>query len=83
MNLVLRAAVGSALTLYMLAILVRWLGPWIDLDFHSLNWRGIPKIVDPLVSRIRKLLPPMGPMDWSPPAALMGVWLIRLVVARY
>jgi uncharacterized protein YggT (Ycf19 family) len=82
-NALLGTMISSALTLYMLAILVRWVGPWIDLDFHPLPWRIIPKLVDPLLSRIRKVLPAMGPMDWSAPAALMGVWLIRLLLVRH
>ena len=82
-NILLGTTISSALTLYMLAILVRWVGPWIDLDFHPLPWRIIPKLVDPLLSRIRTVLPALGPMDWAAPAALMGVWLIRLVLVKH
>ena len=82
-NLFLVNLIGAALTLYMLAILLRWLGPWIDLDFHRGPARWIPKLTDPLINFIRKRLPPLGPMDWAPLAAVMLVWIVRLLVIKY
>jgi YggT family protein len=83
LNLLLHKLVGAVLTLYMLAILLRWLGPWIDLDLHRGPARWIPKITDPLVGFIRKHLPPLGPMDWAPLAAVVLLWIVRLFVVQY
>lgn len=75
--------IGAGLTLYMMAILLRWTAPWLELDLHRAWWRIIPRVTDPLIQFMRKRLPPMGPMDWSPIAALVAVYIIRLLVVRY
>ncbi len=78
-----RSLIGSALTLYMLAILVRWLAPYIELDLHTPRLRWIPRITDPLINLMRRLLPPTGPMDWGPIAAVVSLWIVRLVLVQY
>ena len=74
---------GSVITLYMLAILLRWLGPYIEISFYHGPLRFIPVVADPPIKLMRRILPPMGPMDWSPIAALMAVWIVRIVVVGY
>lgn len=70
------------LTLYMMALLLRWLGPWLELEFHGPFLRVIPWVSDPLMRLMRRLLPPMGPMDWSPLAAVMSVFIVRLIIVQ-
>lgn len=79
----LRAALGSVLTLYMLAILVRWTAPWLELDVHSRYLRWLPRLTDPFIHLMRRILPPAGPMDWGPIAAVIAVWIVRLVLLQY
>ena len=81
-------AVFSILTLYMMVILVRWFAPYLEIDLYAGRMRWVSSIVDPVVRPIRRVLPPMGPMDLAPAAALFVVWLVREVVvaalmARY
>jgi len=71
--------VVSALTLYMMLVLLRWLGPWLELDIDSGRLRWISRLTDPLINRLRRLLPWMGPMDFGPLAALLLVWILREV----
>ncbi len=82
-ELVVRAVLGIALTLYMMAILLRWTGAWLELNEGSWWMRLVARMTDPLVRGMRRVLPPMGPFDWGPLAALVVVWLVRIVVARY
>jgi len=77
------AAVGIALTLYMMAILLRWFGPWLELSDRSLWMRWTGRLTDPLIGFMRRLLPPMGPVDWGPLAALIVVWVARMLLVRY
>lgn len=72
--------VNSALTLYMMLILLRWLAPWLELDLYGGRLRWIPAVVDPVVVPIRRMLPAMGPLDFGPLAALFIVLMIRFVV---
>lgn len=80
LHVILAEIVGSGLTLYMMAILLRWTAPWIELDMHSRYLKIIPRLVDPLIGTMRRLLPPMGPMDWAPAAALAAVWIARIIL---
>lgn len=72
----------SLTTLYMLLILLRWVGAWIELDLHNPRLRWIPVLTDPLIGWVRRILPAMGPFDFAPLAALLGVWLLRELIGR-
>ncbi len=81
--LIIRTVIGSVLTLYMLAIVIRWTAPWIELDLKTSRLHWLPRLTDPLIALMGRVLPPMGPMDWSPIAALVAVWIVRIVFAGY
>jgi YggT family protein len=76
MDYVVRATY-DIFTLYMLLIMLRWLGPWLQLELDVGRLRYIGQIVDPLVHAVRKRLPSLGPMDFAPVVTVLGVWLIR------
>lgn len=78
-----QGAVGIALTLYMMAILLRWAAPWLELNMRSWWVRVIAAATDPLIALMRRLLPPMGPVDWGPIAALVAVWVLRIILVQY
>ncbi len=74
---IVRTVLWDAMTLYMLCILIRWVGPYLDVNIQHGRLRFITAAVDPLIQRLRRLLPSMGPMDFGPLAALLLVWLMR------
>ncbi len=79
--MILREFLYVIFTLYMIAILAVWLGPWIDFDLRERWWgRYICKIVDPLIQVLRKNLPYIGPFNWAPIIALLIVWLLRKLI---
>lgn len=69
--------VYSAFSLYLLLILLRWFAPYLELDVYGRKLRFIAQVTDPLLTRIRRVLPAMGPVDFAPLAALFLVWLMR------
>ena len=73
----LSRAVVHCFTLYMLLILLRWTGPWLELDLYGGRLRWIPQLTDPLFNQMRRILPAMGPVDFAPLASLLIVWLVR------
>lgn len=75
----LARAVFSVFTLYMILVLIRWLGPWISVETDFGRWRWIATITDPLVGRVRRVLPNLGPVDFGPMVTLLGLWLVRTV----
>ena len=82
--LFIKALLGSVLTLYMMVIMLRWTAPWLELDLRSPRWRWIPQAADPLLRWLRQILPPMGgTFDWAPPAALLGLWVVRVACVGY
>ncbi len=72
-------AIFSITTLYMILILLRWFGPWLEIntDAGRLAWVG--RLTEPVIQRVRRLLPPMGPLDFGPIATLFAVWLLRTI----
>ena len=81
MDLYLRIA-HSLLTLYMMLILLRWFGPWMGLEVTAGRLVWVGRLTDPLITRLRKVLPHMGPMDFGPLAALVLVWFVRILSGR-
>ncbi len=73
-------AIQSLLTLYMLLILLRWLGPWIQLDLYSRRLRWIPALTDPFLNRLRSVMPPLGPIDLAPLVGVLLLWLLRVAL---
>ncbi len=70
----------AAFTLYMMAILLYWVAPWMHIELTDSRWRWLARIVDPLVTWLRKRMPYMGPTDLGPLAALGIVWVARILV---
>jgi uncharacterized protein YggT (Ycf19 family) len=76
-------AVYSGITLYMVVVLIRWLGPWVEIDLDSTRLRPITYLTDPPIRAMRRILPDMGPMNWAPIAVLVAAWIIRIVLVTY
>ena len=79
---VIRLTIYSAITLYMMAILARWTAPFLSLDLYQRGLSFIPTLTDPFLKLIRRTLPPMGFTDWSPVAALLILWVVRVVLVQ-
>lgn len=82
-QVLLRSIVGNGITLYMLAILLCWTAPWLELDMRHGRLRLVGRLCEPVLDQLRKVLPSMGPMDWAPPVALMVLWVIRILLVQY
>jgi len=70
-------AIYSGLTLYMMLILLRWLGGWISFETDYGRWKWVAIVTDPLVGRVRRVLPNLGPIDFGPIVAIFAIWLVR------
>ncbi len=73
---ILRAAYSVG-TMYMMLILLRTIGPALGMNAAGGRLAWIAKLTDPLITRVRKILPSMGPADFAPIASLLLVWLLR------
>ena len=79
---VIRVFLYSLITLYMMVILLRWTSPFLSIDMYKWWYRWIPPVTDPLLNLIRRTLPPMGFADWTPVAALLILWVVRVLIVQ-
>jgi YggT family protein len=65
-------------------IIMSWL-----INFEVLNlrqplvaqiWYGINKLLEPVYRPIRRFLPPMGGMDFTPIVAFIGIYALRVII---
>jgi len=75
-------ALNAVLTIYMMLILLRWLAGWLQFDVFDRRIRWAWRLTDPLINTLRRIHPPMGPVDFAPIAALVGVFIVRFMVLR-
>lgn len=67
-------------TLYMLLILFRWLAAYLEFDVDYGRYRWISRLTDPLLNRVRAVLPSLGPADFAPPAVVLTLWIARTIL---
>ncbi|EEW27018.1 YggT family protein [Rhodobacter ferrooxidans] len=65
-------------------IIMSWL-----INFQVLNlrqplvaqlWNGLNRLLEPLYSKVRNILPSMGGLDLAPLIVLLGVYALRIVL---
>ncbi len=45
-------------------------------------WEGLSRLLEPLYSPIRRILPAMGGLDLAPLVALIGVYALRIILTN-
>ncbi|HTR20187.1 MAG TPA: YggT family protein [Gemmatimonadales bacterium] len=72
----------AAYALLVLALVVRVVGSWFG-AFRYSWWAGPAyRLTDWIVEPLRRVLPPFGPLDWSPLAAWAALWIARALIQR-
>ena len=65
-------------------VIMSWL-----INFQVLNlrqplvaqvWEGLTRLLDPIYSRVRRIVPPMGGLDLAPLIVLIGVAVARIIL---
>ncbi|MEK6587929.1 MAG: YggT family protein [Chloroflexota bacterium] len=68
-----------AFTVLWLLVLAHVVVSWVLSPYHEVR-RFLDRIVQPLLYPIRKFVPPVGGIDFSPMVLLIGLDLVRRVV---
>jgi YggT family protein len=77
----LRVAVDWAFVLAMMALIVRVVGSWVGASPYTSRWMRLAhRLTDWIVNPIRRVLPPMGMIDFSPLVAYLLLMLIRAFI---
>ena len=88
MVLFLLRLINLAFTLYSLAIIARSLLPWFRISYYHPVMRFLIRITEPVLAPLRRYVPPMGGLDFTPMVALLLLWLAEqllrmLIVALF
>jgi len=68
---------NMALSLYMWIIIIRALLSWVNPDPYNPIVRFLYGITEPVLSRIRRVLPPFGGIDLSPLVAILAIVFLK------
>lgn len=69
--------IGLALSFYFYGMLILVVASFIAPQTYNPAVSLLNQLIDPLLRPIRKILPPMGGLDFSPMILMFGIYLIR------
>ncbi len=73
--------IHALFTLYSLAIIIRALMTWLRPDPSNPVYRFLVEITEPVLAPLRRYIPPMGGLDFTPLIALVLLSLLeRLLI---
>lgn len=70
-------ALGLVLTLYMYIIIARALISWVNPDPRNPIVRFLYSATEPLLYRVRRVVPHMGGIDFSPLVVIIGIYFLQ------
>ncbi len=78
-NMILTAArvLDVALNVYMWIVVARALISWVNPDPYNPVVRFLHQATEPVLGRIRRILPYMGGMDLSPIIVIFAIFILR------
>ena len=74
--------VSTLATILSIAIVGRTLLSWVNLGNDHRLVIIVYQITEPILGPIRRLLPKTGDLDFSPIVAMVGLFLIRLIIGK-
>lgn len=72
--------INLAFTLYSFAIIARSLLPWFRVNPYHPAVQLLIQITEPLLAPIRRSIPSIGGLDFSPMVALLILWFAEQLV---
>jgi YggT family protein len=67
-------------TLYSFAFIARAFLSWFRVSYYNPVARFLIQITEPLLAPLRRYIPPMGGLDFTPMVALLILWLVERVL---
>lgn len=78
----LAQVINIALTIYMWLIIVRALISWVNPDPYNPVVRFLYTATEPVLYRIRRVLPAMGGLDISPILVIFAIIFVKMFVVE-
>ncbi|MFN3762155.1 MAG: YggT family protein [Anaerolineae bacterium] len=79
-TLILYRRIRALFALYTLALIARALLPVFGVRYAHPVMRFLYAITEPLLAPIRRRLPDMGPVDFSPMVLILLLWLVEQIL---
>lgn len=73
----LAGLVGMIFQLYIFIVIARALMSWVNPDPYNPVVRFLIQVTEPALSRIRRVVPPMGGMDLSPMILILALVFLQ------
>ena len=73
------ALVDLSIILFIVAIIIRVILSWFQRDLGGLSF-ALHMLTEPLLSRARRLIPPIGVIDLSAYIVIVLLWALRMVL---
>ena len=75
--------VDNLFNFYFLLIIIRIFLTWIpNIDWYSQPFRTMAEITDIYLDLFRRIIPPIGGLDFSPIVAIFVLQIIQVIVVR-
>ncbi|MGH8550901.1 MAG: YggT family protein [Methylococcales bacterium] len=71
---------GLLINIYVVVILVQVVLSWVNPGAYNAVTSLIYYLTEPLLGTVRKLIPPLGGIDFSPLVVLIGLQLVKMVL---
>lgn len=75
--------IGAVIQVFVYLIIARAIGSFFVRDWS----RGLPRflwdVTEPILGPLRRVLPPIAGLDWSPLVAIIGLQLLGGLLLRY
>jgi YggT family protein len=70
------------LTIYMYIVIGRAVISWVNPDPYNPIVNFLYRATEPILSRVRRMIPYLGGMDLSPLVVLLGIYFLKEFVIR-
>jgi len=68
------------LNVYLWTILIRVIASWVSPNTYHPALQVIDRLTDPVIAPVRRVLPDLGGLDFSPLVVLVGIQLARMLI---
>jgi YggT family protein len=82
-RVVVGLAIVAAYNVLFIALVVRVVAAWFGWFEYARWMRPVYTLTNWLILPIRRLLPPLGGLDWSPLAALLVLWVVERMLLTF
>ncbi len=76
----MKGLLSLLINLLTVLVLVHAIGSWVPQIRESKAYQVIDRLVSPLLEPIRRVLPPVGGLDFSPFVLLLFLYLIKYLL---